>query len=160
MNAERTRRPRVLIIDDNVAIIAALEEFFRSRSYEVFSSTEPVTCPLYGKTAESCDKVRPCADIMLVDLHMPRMSGAELLKQQAEGGCKLGIDNKAIMSSYTAGIYEDMIRDLGCSLFYKPLLLSALPAWLTEREKHFDLSQPLADLLGDPSRLPSDPFAQ
>jgi len=140
------RKPRVLIIDDNVAIIAALEEFFRNRGYEVFSSTEPTTCPLYRNSGDACDKFDPCADIVLVDLHMPRMSGAELLKQQSESGCKLGIESKAIMSSFTAGIYEAMIKDLGCSLFYKPSLLSALPDWLTEREKHFDLSQPVTGL--------------
>ncbi|HXX57991.1 MAG TPA: response regulator [Thermodesulfovibrionales bacterium] len=137
------RKPRVLIFDDNIAIIRTLEDFFKLKGYEVFSYTEPITCPLYERGAESCDKSLGCADIVITDLHMPRMTGAELLRRQKERGCRLGAENKIIMSAYMAGTYEEMIKELGCSFFYKPSLMSALPDWLKEREKHFVLSEPL-----------------
>ncbi len=137
------RKPRIIIFDDNAAIVMALEDFFINRGYEVVSYTEPLVCPIYEKDGNCCDKSLPCADIVITDLHMPRMTGPDLLRRQAERGCKLVTGNKAVMSSYVAGAYEDIIKDLGCSFFYKPLIMSSIPDWLTEREKHFDLSKPL-----------------
>ncbi len=104
----------------------------------------PNVCPFYEGEMDSCNELLSCADIVISDLHMPRTSGTELFRLQARRGCKLSIINKAIMSSYVTGAYEDEIKDLGCSFFFKPSILSDLPDWLKKREKYFDLSQPLA----------------
>lgn len=138
-------KPRVLIFDDNVGIVKALEEFLRNRGYEVFSFTEPVLCPLYQGYEDKCDKLLPCADIIITDFKMPRMTGMELLQRQSERGCKLDIRNKAVMSASMHGENEKIIKDSGCEFLHKSALVPELLEWLSEREKHFDLTRPLGD---------------
>jgi len=140
------RKPRVLIFDDHAGIVRALEEFFTSRGYEVFSFTEPVGCPLYGGCEDCCNELLPCADIVITDFRMPRMTGIELLQRQAQRGCKLDIRNKAVMSASMHAEKEKAITDSGCAFLHKAALVPELLDWLSEREKHFDLSRPLGDL--------------
>ena len=138
------RKPRVIIFDDDVVIVKMLENFFMARGYEVSSYTEPVICPLYEKSADSCIKQEPCADVIITDFKMPKMNGLELLQGQTRRGCKLDIRNKVIISGYLDDQGLQKIRDLGCMFLQKPFTKSELSALLNECEKRFDLSQPLS----------------
>jgi CheY-like chemotaxis protein len=74
---------------------------------------------------------------------MPEMTGLELLQRQSERGCKIDIKMKAIVSGYADEELVAKCRDLGCSFFEKPFSFSELSIWLSECERHFNLSQQL-----------------
>jgi CheY-like chemotaxis protein len=119
-----------------------LKMFFDLRGYEVIACREPGRCPVYDDE-QRCDKSRPCADIVLTDYRMPKMTGIELLQAQRERGCKLAAGNKAIMSGYFDRGSLETIRRMGCTAFEKPITFEELEAWLEKCEKDMDLSCPL-----------------
>jgi len=62
---------RLLIADDDPAVLSALEEFFLDRGYAVRTATNG-----FEALAEIHARI---PDILLSDLNMPRMSGFDLL---------------------------------------------------------------------------------
>lgn len=139
------RKPRAIIYDDDISILGMLKNYISLRGYEVISFSEPVICPVYERH-EDCTEVCPCADVIITDFKMPKMSGIELLRQQFRRGCKIDIRNKAVISGYMDDDVKQKIKELGCSSFQKPFKLSELSGWLDECEKRFDLSQPLSGI--------------
>lgn len=140
------RRLRVMIFDDEPTVLKMLERFFMKRDYEVLSKTEPVVCPLYDRCADTYTQLDPCADIILTDYKMPRMTGIELLQLQARRGCKLDIRNKAIMSAHVDDYVRKVIHEMGCSYFEKPFKLADISNWLEDCKERIDMSRPLAVL--------------
>ena len=139
------RRPRVMIYDDDQIVLDMLKLFFTGRGYEVLDYIEPVVCPLNKKPAESCDNFYPCADVIISDYQMPKMTGIELLQNQSKKGCKVDIKMKAIMSGCSDDKIISQCNSLGYSFFQKPFTFSKLSTWLSDLEKLFDLSQQLAE---------------
>ncbi len=138
------RKRRVLIFDDEEIILYLFKDFFSTLGYEVLTFAEPVVCPIYHHDAGACPQQSPCADVLIVDFHMPRMNGMELLERQAKRGCKLTARNKAIITGYIDEEDHKRIEALGYAFFQKPVDFSDLTNWLTACEKRVDLSQPLA----------------
>ena len=137
------RKPRVLIFDDDVTILELMERYFSRSGYEVFSFSNPALCPLNESSAESCEHLAPCADMVISDFQMPKMTGIELLQGQSRRGCKIDMKMKAIMSGCSDEELVTQCEDLGCTLIAKLYTSSELPCWLDERQKHVDLSQQL-----------------
>ncbi|MCP4504733.1 MAG: sigma-54-dependent Fis family transcriptional regulator [Deltaproteobacteria bacterium] len=69
-------RARVLIVDDERAILRALRKVLGSEQYEVITLDEPLGAVELLREQE--------VDVMLVDLRMPHMSGMELLQKAKE----------------------------------------------------------------------------
>lgn len=138
------RKRRVLIFDDEEIILYVLKDFFSTLGYEVLSFAEPVICPIYRHDAEACAQHYPCADVVIVDFHMPRMNGIELLQRQAARGCKLTNGNKALTTGYIDEENHKRLEAQGYAFFQKPVDFSDLTNWITACEKRVDLSQPLA----------------
>ncbi len=136
------RKRRAILYDDDPAILRLLTYFFEERGYEVVAYSEPVACPVY-EDGVSCDELRPCGDLMISDLEMPRMTGIELFRLQTLNGCKLDIRNKAIFSGNLDPASCEAVRRMGCVGFSKPCSFSTLSAWVGECEQRMDLSQPL-----------------
>ena len=136
------RKRRVLLFDDDPAILDVLALFFEERGYDVIAFREPVACPVY-ESGDRCDKEHPCGDLMITDLEMPGMSGLELLKLQARRGCRLTLRNKAVLSGNLDRASREAIHSLGCATFPKPCRFSALAPWVEECEQRMDLSKPL-----------------
>lgn len=136
------RKPRVILFDDDRAILNLLSLVFEERGYEVFAFDEPVDCPIYEGDAR-CDLKLPCGDLLITDLDMPRRSGLELLRLQARRGCTLDVRNKAVLSGNLDPATSEAIHNLGCATFQKPCRLSELTTWAGECEQRMNLSRPL-----------------
>ncbi len=68
---------RVLVVDDEPSILAALVPLLRARGYEVFSATS-------GQTAlDAVDRHQP--QLVFLDLGLPDMEGAEVCRRIREG---------------------------------------------------------------------------
>lgn len=137
------RKPRVIIYDDEIAILHMLKQFFTKRGYEVWPYNEPIICPHYERPTDRCENLYPCADVMISDFQMPKMSGIELFQHQAKIGCEIDAGMKAIMSGNSDEKLLTMCKELGCRFLQKPYTLPELSAWISECEKLFDLSQRL-----------------
>lgn len=137
------RKKRVIIFDDETAILTLFKRRFAQRGYEVMMFQEPVICPVYEDSSDTCENIYPCADLMFVDFKMPKMNGVELLEHQKQRGCKLNAKNKAIITGYVLEDYMTRINDIGCALIRKPFAFSEISSWLSACEKRIDLSQRL-----------------
>lgn len=68
---------RILVVDDEPAILAAVVPLLRARGYEVFTATS-------GQTAlDAVDRHSP--HLVILDLGLPDMEGAEVCRQMREG---------------------------------------------------------------------------
>jgi len=147
------RRPRVIIFDDEAILLELLGFCFAKWGYEVFSYRTPMVCPFSGRSSGSCagsSECRvPCADLVISDFKMPQMTGIELFQLQAQKGCRIDNKMKAIMSGCTDAKLLKQCEDSGYRFFEKPFECSDLTGWLSECEKHFDLSKQLGGKKAD-----------
>lgn len=67
------RSPRILVVDDDTLLLGTLEEMLRDRGYAVETAVD-------GDAALQKLKAEPF-DIIVTDLHMPGMSGLELIER-------------------------------------------------------------------------------
>jgi len=143
MASSGTRKRRVVLYDDEDVVLRVLTTFFEMRGYEVLAYHEPSSCPLYAEAADRCENLAPCSDLIVTDYDMPRMSGLELLRLQAQRGCRLTAQNKAVVSGHISDAALGEVRALGCAFFAKPFRLGQLGAWVNDCEQRMDLSRPL-----------------
>lgn len=137
------RRPRVIIFDDEPIILDVFRMFFEARDYEVMTFKEPLVCPIYGSGRE-CHRLSPCGDIIISDYRMPRMNGADLLREQQLLGCRVTQLNKALISGDAPAADVQSIVELGMSFFQKPVDFRELGLWVDGCERRMDLTVPLA----------------
>lgn len=136
------RKRRVILVDDEPVVLHMLKMFFELRGYDVIACREPVRCPVYGDHAK-CGNLRPCADVLITDNRMPKMSGIELLEAQKHKGCRLPAGNKALISGYLDELELRKIEELGCAFLEKPFTPDEMEAWLIGCEERMDLTKPL-----------------
>lgn len=73
MQPDRRRKPRVLVVDDKVANHLALAAVLEDECDLVFASS--------GAEALQLLQAQPCADVVLMDVHMPEMDGFETVQR-------------------------------------------------------------------------------
>jgi hypothetical protein len=137
------RRRRVIIFDEDRVTLSMMKYFFSIRGeYEILAYQEPVTCPVWSSSGD-CSHGHPCADVIISDLDINKMSGIELFKEQLQRGCKIPTKNKALLSGYVDDTITKDIILLGCAFFAKPLDFNVIATWFEKREHEMDLLQPL-----------------
>ncbi len=140
------RKPRAIIYDDEIILLDLFKRWMVQRGYEVLTFSEPNACPLYGKHSDTCTQKYKCADVVITDFKMPKMTGLELLQSQRQRGCKLDVKQKAVISGDIERKNKKMILEMGVTFFQKPLIIPEFSEWLSQCEKRIDLSVPLSPL--------------
>ncbi len=140
------RRPRLIVFEGDPLMSRLIRDYLSMMNYELMFYREPVVCPLYEGTSQTCSSANPCSDIIITEQEFPGMTGIELLAGQAARGCRVSMKNKALMAEGVTGILEEEVRNLGCAVLPKPLRFPQLYVWLKECESRIDVSQPLGVL--------------
>lgn len=135
---------RIVIFGNDADALDALKFSLSSRGYEVLCYSEPYMCPGYTGCSTGCFQQDPCVDILLVLNRMKRMTGLELIRQQARKGCKILAMNKAVISGDFSSENLQEAEKLGCKTLFKPLDLNELFRWLEERACKIDPARKLA----------------
>ncbi len=137
------RRRRVIIFGGDRELLNMMTYYFVIRGeYEVLSYQEPAICPIWADDAD-CTNISPCADIIIADLVMPKMDGINLFMAQTQRGCKISLNNKALISRNFDNNKMKDIMESGCVFFEGPIDFHKLTAWLHNREQQMELSRPL-----------------
>jgi DNA-binding response OmpR family regulator len=131
-------KPRIFIIDDEVAIRRMLKTLSESRGYEVFTFPRAAAC-----TECLLENGQNCADILLIDVTMPGLSGIEFLDSQRRVGCQ--ISNIALMSGNWAPEDWATCRRWGYLTLVKPFRMEAIADWLDACVKRISPDQILFD---------------
>ena len=137
------RKPRILIFDDDQNILKFLEHLFRDRGCDVIPYEYPELCPLQKSHDCPCRENELCADIMITDVDMFRISGLDFIENLMEKGCT--ISNIGIMSGLWSPDKRNRAQSLGCAVFDKPFNLPALLEWVDKCVERIDQQKVLAD---------------
>jgi DNA-binding response OmpR family regulator len=137
------RKVRVLVFEDDPAVRTMLEYILSERGYEVFSFSDPTTCPLHGKEECTCTSGYNCADMIISDIKMPYLNGLSFILSQIKKGCTISPSNIAMISGFWTPECNRIALELGVKKIQKPFTVSCLDNWLDEREKTLDLSSKL-----------------
>lgn len=68
---------RALVFEDNDQLRSLISTILEMRGYEVFTFSEPGSCPLYLKDKCPCPLKHTCADIIITDINMPSVTGLD-----------------------------------------------------------------------------------
>jgi len=137
-------RIRAVVIDDEDSIRDLFYDILKERGYEVYTSSEPLVCPVYLNFGCPCPGEHFCADIIITDLHMPNMTGSEFIEHQKNSGCK--VQNIAVMSGSWTDEEIEHAKSLDCHIIKKPFNIGEIKKWLNECEKKIDHNRKLSNL--------------
>jgi DNA-binding response OmpR family regulator len=120
--------PRVLLVDDELAVRAALGRFFTKRGWTVVDAED-------GERAKAMleQSFEDAAfDLMICDLRMPRLSGVELYEWLAR--TRPLLLDRLILSSGDLSMRDtaDFLADVRCRLLHKPFELHELTRLIEE----------------------------
>ena len=127
-------RLRIIVFEDDEPIRILLQAAIARLGHEVLAFSDPLACPLYTQDACTCTQEHPCGDLLITDNQMPRMTGLEFIRRQAERGCKGVAANKAVLSGNWSEVQRREAAELGCRIVRKPFDLGELSDWIKERE--------------------------
>lgn len=114
-----TTQPLVVVVEDEPELRRLMEEALEEQGYRVYAARD-------GKTALSAlEYLRP--DVVLLDIHLPDMSGWEIRKQMSQDERLAGVPVLAV-TAYGGSTIEASAREsLGfVGLLRKPFQLDAL----------------------------------
>lgn len=124
---------KVVVIDDDMTMVALFKRMLQQIGYgnsEVISQLS--MCPILNSPQRDCTQAKCCADVVIVDIMMPGMSGTEFLELQHRRGCKIPEENRALMTAGAKFSYKRTANELGCHFFNKPIKLDEFKRWLND----------------------------
>ena len=127
MKAKQLKPMKVMVIDDEPAILKIMAESLRQRGYEVETYGSATECLDAYQGNSTCQKH---SDVILTDIDMPRMNGIEFLDLLQNRNCPC--QHIAVM---TGGMFDDArlhkIKQRGCKVFMKPFSVAEFIDWLS-----------------------------
>ena len=137
-------RIRAVVIDDEDVIRDLIFYIMKKRVYEVYTSSEPLFCPIYLDCECPCPSECFCTNIIITDNKMPNITGLEFIEHLKSSGCK--VQNIAVISGRCTDENLEYAKRLGCHMFKKPFNFDEIGKWLDECEKRIDPNSKLSDL--------------
>lgn len=134
----------MFVLEDNDTLRSMLASLLEGQGYEVESFSEPGLCPTYSDHECPCPCQYACADVIISDLNMPKVSGLEFLENRKQHGCKVRC--RAVMSGGWTEEQREQARRLGCRLFEKPFRFGEVLEWLEECIRGIDPDRKLSNL--------------
>jgi len=141
---------RTILCEDNEHVREILNFILNEREHEIFSYKDAADCPLNSSTEFKCYHENPCSDIIISDVSMPKLDGLKFVEDIKRSGCK--VKNIALISGYWNKDDISRAKEIGCSVFHKPLLPEQLNKWLDNCEKNIAPNRILSQFM--PCHLP------
>ena len=134
---------RTILCEDNKYVNEIINFILEDRGHEVFSFDDAGDCPLHSLTECECNHINLCTDIIISDVSMPKVNGLEFVEKLRKKGCK--IKHIALISGYW--LKEDILRakEIGCTIFFKPLQPETLHEWVATCEQDIDPQRILSE---------------
>ena len=123
---------KILIFEDDQSIGDLLKCFLIHKGHDVTVFKDPTSCPLYLNGKCDCPENSPCADVILIDYNMPQLTGLELIHRQERMGCKVQVENKAIMSAYLRPEEFKELAAKGYQIVSKPFEMEKILKFMEE----------------------------
>lgn len=137
------RKPRVILFDDDQSIIRFLSKQLENKGCDLYTYEDPSLCRLQHSHDCQCDNSELCADIVITDIDMPKVSGLDFIDSQLAKGCN--IKHIAIMSGSWSEEDTERAKNLGCFVLQKPNILIPLNEWLEKCFEEIDLRKVLSN---------------
>jgi CheY-like chemotaxis protein len=118
----------ILVIDDEEKIRKSLVTHLTCLGHNVSIASSPFDCQCVKKGV--CQRVQPCADVIISDQSMPQMTGLDFFSTREARGCKGVHQRLAIMSANFTQEDIDQAEKLKCKIFIKPFSLEAVELWI------------------------------
>ncbi len=119
---------KIIVIDDEECIRDTLRWYLEDRGHKVFTAPEPLACDIYQ--GHSCCQETACANALIIDYRMPRMTGLEFIELLKERGCKGMLSNILIITGNTGDVNREKVSELNCNLLQKPVSYAELDQWI------------------------------
>jgi CheY-like chemotaxis protein len=120
---------RIIIVDDEPCIRDSIAMYLEGLGFEVIAAEDPTVCEALAHD-HTCVREEACGDIILVDQHMPHMTGVEFIERRVKRGCKAILKQTAVMSGSLSESDREKLDGLGCHYFEKPVALATIKAWI------------------------------
>ena len=134
---------RVFLFEDEHFYPSSLQKALTASGFEVFAFSTPALCPHANEPDCQCPEGLFCADAIITDVDLPRVSGLDFVGRQKKRDCRC--KNYAVMSAKWSGDDLFLAGILGCTIFEKPVGPRTVAAWLQEAAKGIDPGRELSD---------------
>lgn len=122
---------RILVVDDEECIRDSLRIHLTEKGYDVATQECPSRCD--GSANRLCHGHEECADVLIIDQWMPKMTGLEYLSRRHDWGCRAMGQRKALISANLPDHLYAQAIELGCTVFDKPVRLGQIERWIEEK---------------------------
>jgi DNA-binding response OmpR family regulator len=127
----------LLIIEHEDSVRDSLGLYSEKLGYKPILISDPSVCNAVKSDGQQCSNQKPCAEILLIDNDCPAIDGLSLIELQAEKGCMVNSQRKALMTSMLTEKDHEKATSLGCHVILKPVTYKAIESWLNELEDAF-----------------------
>ena len=122
----------IAIIEDD-ALASMIKDVLNDIGHDVRVFSNPMLCSVYREGQNGCPQEAPCADVLIVDQDLTRMSGLEFFLLQREKGCLAHDHFKGILiSSENYSSQREKISQLGFTVFKKPFKAKDVIEWINK----------------------------
>lgn len=135
---------RIFVIDDEENIRDTFKWHLEGLGHEVIALPDPSFCTVY--MGQGCSHEVPCADVLIIDYSMPKMTGLRFLELLERKGCLTTARFKMILTGNANLVDRDIAARLGCEVREKPMTITDLEEWVDSLKVKIPKGRKLLDL--------------